>query len=149
MSDRNRKTEGRPRASERSPEQRAMIEGTVGIWINKRSVTFLDLPFRHRLVGEATGWRIEILEPGKVLVHGRKDERGIDVEEGDFLVIGPTTSHRTSIDWSSAWTNRAACRVPPRQSTETVPANVHGSTSGEPTAGASRCTRKISTACIN
>lgn len=63
-----------------------MIEGTVGIWINKRSVIFLDLPFRHRLVGEATGWRIEILEPGKVLVHGRKDERGIDVEEGDFLL---------------------------------------------------------------
>jgi hypothetical protein len=76
-----------PLAPDRSPEPRPMVDGTLAIWINKRTVSFLDLPFRHRLIGEASGWRLEVLEAGKLLVHVENGHRrGIDVERGDFVL---------------------------------------------------------------
>jgi hypothetical protein len=76
----------RPQPPSPPPEARPSIDGTVGIWVNKRTVSFLDLPFRHRLVGEAAGWRVEVMEEGKLVVHGKAGRRGIDVEEGDFVL---------------------------------------------------------------
>ena len=67
-------------------ESRPMIAETLGIWINKRAIAFIDLPFRHNLIGETAGWRVEVSEPGKLVVTGRGLRRRIDVEEGDFLM---------------------------------------------------------------
>lgn len=75
-----------PRHGPQPADARPSIDGAVGIWINKRAVAFLDLPFRHKLIGDAAGWRVEVGEPGKLVVSGKEVRRGIDVEQGDFLL---------------------------------------------------------------
>ncbi|HEX6289542.1 MAG TPA: hypothetical protein VFZ66_10145 [Herpetosiphonaceae bacterium] len=59
---------------------------TVGIWINKRALANLELPFRHNLQSKDAGWQIEVLEAGRLTArfqNGHQDH--YDVEKGDII----------------------------------------------------------------
>jgi len=62
------------------------VGGTFGMWINKRTVEVLEIPFRHRLVAQPGGWRLEALEAGKLVARfGNRPER-MDLDQGDYVL---------------------------------------------------------------
>lgn len=62
------------------------VEGTFGIWLNKRELEALDIPIRHQLTAQNNGWRLEFLVAGRVVARHRSGTRQIDVEAGDSVV---------------------------------------------------------------
>jgi hypothetical protein len=58
-----------------------------GVWFNRRSVVLLELPFPHEFQSRDDGWRLEVVEDGKLLatfVDGQ--QRSFDLRPGDFLL---------------------------------------------------------------
>src|SRR3712207_502907 len=59
---------------------------TVAIWINKRALDLMEMPFRHNLTARDAGWQIEVLEPGRLTARfqtGGMDH--YDLEKGDTI----------------------------------------------------------------
>ena len=59
---------------------------TVGIWINKRALSNLELPFKHNLQSKDAGWQVEVLEAGRLTARfqsGHQDH--YNVEKGDII----------------------------------------------------------------
>jgi hypothetical protein len=60
--------------------------GAFGLWLNKRELQALEIPLRHEITPQNTGWRLEFMEAGKVTARHTQGTRGIDVQPGDFLI---------------------------------------------------------------
>jgi hypothetical protein len=62
--------------------------GAFGLLINKRSLRRLEIPVRHEINADAGGWRLDVLEAGKVTAYYAKpaDHESIDLEPGDYLL---------------------------------------------------------------
>ncbi len=69
-------------------DQQNGVGGAFGLLINKRSLRQLEIPVRHEIKPNPGGWRLEVLEPGKILVHytSPANREGIDLEPGDYLL---------------------------------------------------------------
>jgi hypothetical protein len=67
--------------------KRSPKDGTLGIWLNKRALRLLELPFRHDFRSLNDGWEVDVLEGGKVMARFLDgDSQGFDVEPGDALL---------------------------------------------------------------
>lgn len=62
------------------------LQGAFGIWLSKRAVGMLEFPFRHELTYQTGGWRLDALEPGKLIARVGERREAFDVEEGDYLL---------------------------------------------------------------
>lgn len=63
-----------------------MAEARSGIFINKRSISTLDFQFRHELDFQSTGWRMLVVDGGRlVLKFLDGGTQNIDVAQGDLL----------------------------------------------------------------
>jgi hypothetical protein len=62
------------------------VSGAFGIWLNKRKLIMLEMPFRHTITPEHNGWRMDVLEQGKLVARQADDSRRFDVAEGDYLL---------------------------------------------------------------
>src|SRR4051794_23100491 len=60
--------------------------GAFGLWLNKRELQALEIPLRHEITPQNTGWRLEFMEAGKVTARHTQGSRGIDVQPGDFMI---------------------------------------------------------------
>lgn len=60
--------------------------GTFGLWLNKRELQAIEIPLRHEITPQNTGWRLEFKEAGKVTARHTQGTRGIDVQPGDFMI---------------------------------------------------------------
>lgn len=77
----------------RRPAQRPVDElpekhlgGVLGMWFNKRQLVSVEIPFRHHVVPEHGGWRLEALEAGRLNLKTVDGRVKVDVEKGDELV---------------------------------------------------------------
>ena len=60
---------------------------TFAVWINKRAVTLLLMPFKHELQPRDSGWQIQVLEPGRLtarFIDGGPEH--YDLQPGDTLL---------------------------------------------------------------
>jgi hypothetical protein len=58
-----------------------------GVWFNRRTIVLLELPFPHEFQTRSDGWRLDVVEGGKLLarfVDGQ--QRSFDLRPGDFLL---------------------------------------------------------------
>jgi hypothetical protein len=64
----------------------AQVSGVFGIWLNKRRMLALEIPLRHTISPQHNGWRLDLLEPGKLIVRNTEGMQRIDVDEGDYVI---------------------------------------------------------------
>ena len=66
----------------------ATEETRIGVWLNKRLVTALELPFAHEVEdGGDERWLLHVRGRGKATARFRDGSaQGVDVEPGDFVL---------------------------------------------------------------
>ena len=64
----------------------AIVDGALGMWLNKRSMSHLEVPIRHRLSAQQGGWRMHFGEAGRITAHTSNGPIAIDVDESDYLI---------------------------------------------------------------
>ena len=63
------------------------MAGRPGHLLNKRSLTSLAFEFSHELVFQSGGWRLNVLEPGRLVAKFRDGgTQNFDVQAGDLLL---------------------------------------------------------------
>lgn len=62
------------------------VRGSFGIWLSKRAVEVMEFPFRHTLTYQTGGWRLDVIEPGKLIARIGDRRDAFDLEEGDFIL---------------------------------------------------------------
>ena len=66
------------------------MDGRIGLWINKRLVKALELPFPHEVrgsEGDPEAWLLTVQGPGKAVArYVDGDSQAIDLREGDFVM---------------------------------------------------------------
>lgn len=67
-------------------QTQANASGAVGMWLNKRSVSRVDITVAHDLTSQPAGWRLDVSEPGALVFIVDHQRVPVDLEPGDYVL---------------------------------------------------------------